>query len=163
MAGCITLKAAAANLAPMIQTFFSSSHVALEIRLSTFRWGWPRMILSLSSWLRLPIFCKNYDYDYNYEIRISLISRRSVCWQCCFLICLHSFWVIQKVSIFNRRCLFYKEISERLSPPSSIFHIARPFLFFWSWSKFSSLRLQFVLKMPWVVISDLPSLPSLHH
>ena len=36
---------------------FSSSHVALDIRLSTFRRGRPRMILSLSSWLRLPIFC----------------------------------------------------------------------------------------------------------
>ena len=180
MAGCITLKAAAANLAPMIQTFFEQSRCSGD------------KVVNLSSGLTeddfvafILIAIGNFLHEENYEkhpqwlrsreffktmtmtITIKLESLSSLgdlfVGNIVSLICFHSLWVIQKVSIFNRRCLFYKEISERLSPPRSIFHIAPPLLFFYSWSKFASLRLQFFLKMPWVVISDLPSLPSLHH
>ena len=158
MAGCITLKAAGANLAPMIQTFFEQSRCSGD------------KVVNLSSGLTeddfvafILIAIANFLHEENYEkhpqwlwsreffktmtmtITMKLESLSSLgdlfVGNIVSLICFHSLWVIQKVSIFNRRCLFYKEISERLSRPRSIFHIAPPLLFFYSWSKFASLRL----------------------
>ena len=66
---------------------------------------------------------QNYDYDYNYEIRKSLISRRSVCWQYCFFN-LFSFTLSDSKGLYLQSPLFVlqRDLREIITSPFNLLH-----------------------------------------
>ena len=140
MAGCITLKAAAANLAAMIQTFFEQSRCSGDkvVNLSS---GLTEddfvafILIAIANFLHEENYEKasamatitwvfqNYDYDYNYELRISLISRRSVCWQYCFFN-LFSFTLSDSKGLYLQSPLFVlqRDLREIITSPFNLSH-----------------------------------------